>query len=206
MVFDRIKWPIHLEIIDVLEFIPSHVVVVFDHGVDVSSKNQALAPAMEAIKRKGLIFSWLALLLDLVVTGKKVVLPLKIDKEFGCNGVGILSVTDLYWPIFLKKRKRTLRILLVDKFLIVGTNMDNSSVITRLENLASNLAGSIQQNFYKMLMGNKVKCCCCSRHYEGWWHGLNIVKVTYLERTYPNVEDIETMLNALPESDAEDKT
>ncbi|MED6157220.1 hypothetical protein PIB30_021417 [Stylosanthes scabra] len=59
--------------------------------------------------------------------------------------------------------------------------------------------------FYEMLMGNKKsKCYCCSRHYKCWWHGLSVVKVTHLERTYENVEDIKAMLNALRESDAEE--
>ncbi|MED6135701.1 hypothetical protein PIB30_049102 [Stylosanthes scabra] len=59
--------------------------------------------------------------------------------------------------------------------------------------------------FYEMLMGNKkVKRYCCSRRYKCWWHGLNIAKVTHLERTYENVDDIKAMLNALQESDAEE--
>ncbi|XP_057736607.1 F-box/FBD/LRR-repeat protein At5g22660-like [Arachis stenosperma] len=59
--------------------------------------------------------------------------------------------------------------------------------------------------FYEMLMGSKKgKCDCCSRSFKCWWHGLKVVKVTYLGRTYENVEDLKAMLDALPEFDAEE--
>ncbi|XP_057732042.1 F-box/LRR-repeat protein 13-like [Arachis stenosperma] len=56
--------------------------------------------------------------------------------------------------------------------------------------------------FYEMLMGSKKgECYCFSRGPECWWHGLKVVKITHLERTYENVEDLKAMLNALPFAD-----
>ncbi|XLT07922.1 hypothetical protein HN51_053721 [Arachis hypogaea] len=55
--------------------------------------------------------------------------------------------------------------------------------------------------FYEMLMDRK-KCGCYlrSRSKQCCWHGLKVVKVTHLERTCENVEDLKAMLDALPES------
>ncbi|QHO33404.1 uncharacterized protein [Arachis hypogaea] len=59
--------------------------------------------------------------------------------------------------------------------------------------------------FYEMLMDRK-KCGCYlrSRSKQCCWHGLKVVKVTHLERTYENVEDLKAMLDALPESPVEE--
>ncbi|MED6179024.1 hypothetical protein PIB30_113171, partial [Stylosanthes scabra] len=59
--------------------------------------------------------------------------------------------------------------------------------------------------FYDMLM-EKKKCRCYlgSKRHKCCWHGLKVVKVTHLERTYENVEDFKAILDALPESRVEE--
>ncbi|MED6156179.1 hypothetical protein PIB30_012194 [Stylosanthes scabra] len=60
--------------------------------------------------------------------------------------------------------------------------------------------------FYEMLM-DKKKCWCYHRSWHlkcCWWHGLKVVKVTHLERTYESVEDFEAILDALPETRVEE--
>ncbi|XLR08667.1 hypothetical protein HN51_063671 [Arachis hypogaea] len=53
--------------------------------------------------------------------------------------------------------------------------------------------------FYEMLMGSKKgECYYFSRGPECWWHGLKVVKITHLERTYEIVKDLKAMLNTLP--------
>ncbi|KAL4355761.1 hypothetical protein AHAS_Ahas09G0019000 [Arachis hypogaea] len=71
-----------------------------------------------------------------------------------------------------------------------------------MEPLTLSVISQKQQYFYEMLMcSKKGECHCYSRGPECWWHGLKVVKITHLERTYANIEDLKAMLNALPLSD-----
>ncbi|MED6156186.1 hypothetical protein PIB30_012201 [Stylosanthes scabra] len=63
--------------------------------------------------------------------------------------------------------------------------------------------------FYEMLTDKKKRERYLRRYHRSWrhkccWHGLKVVKVTHLERTYENVEDFKAILDALPETCVEE--